>query len=112
MFGMMSTEGWLNVMWNAVDATEIYQVPQRNFSPGYIFFFLLFMIIGSLFILNLFVGVVINTFNQEKEKLSNNNKMTDLQKEYVEVMIKCYSTNPYKTVKKHHNKIRQAFMKL
>ena len=48
------------------------------------------MIIGSLFILNLFVGVVINTFNQEKEKLSNNNKMTDLQKEYVEVMIKCY----------------------
>ena len=24
MFGMMSTEGWLHVMWNAVDATEIH----------------------------------------------------------------------------------------
>ena len=24
MFGMMSTEGWLNIMWNAVDATEIH----------------------------------------------------------------------------------------
>ena len=30
------------------------------------------MIVGSLFILNLFVGVVINTFNIEKEKLSRN----------------------------------------
>ena len=100
MFGMMSTEGWLQVMWNAVDSTEIYQVPERNKSQGFIFFFVFFMIIGSLFILNLFVGVVINTFNVEKEKLSNNNKMTDLQKEYVEVMIKCYSSEPMKTAKK------------
>ena len=37
-----------------------------------------FMIVGTLFILNLFVGVVINTFDKEKEKLSNNNLMTDL----------------------------------
>lgn len=48
------------------------------------------MIVGSLFILNLFVGVVINTFNIEKEKLSHNNLMTTLQDEYVEVMIKVY----------------------
>jgi len=53
-------------------------VPIRNNSPGFVFFFVFFMIIGSLFILSLFVGVVINTFNVEKEKLSNNNKMTDL----------------------------------
>ena len=48
------------------------------------------MIVGTLFILNLFVGVVINTFDKEKEKLSNNNLMTDLQKEYCEILIKCY----------------------
>ena len=78
MFGMMTTEGWLHVMWNAVDATEIHQVPMRDNSPEFAIFFIVFMIIGSLFILNLFVGVVINTFNVEKEKLSNNNKMTDL----------------------------------
>ena len=48
------------------------------------------MVIGSLFILNLFVGVVINTFNIEKEKLSRNSLMTDLQDEYCDVLIKCY----------------------
>ena len=109
LFGMMSTEGWLNVMWNTVDATELYQVPKRNSSPAYVFFFIFFMIIGSLFILNLFVGVVISTFNLEKEKLSNNNRMTDLQKEYVEVMIKCYSNRPIKIVKKKMNKLRRIF---
>ena len=30
------------------------------------------MVVASLFILNLFVGVVINTFNTEKEKLLRN----------------------------------------
>ena len=56
----------------------------------FIFFFQFFMIVGTLFILNLFVGVVINTFDKEKEKLSRNNLMTDLQNEYCEVLIKCY----------------------
>ena len=78
MFGMMSTEGWLEVMWDAVDSTEIHQVPRRNNKPAFIFFFSFFMIVGSLFLLNLFVGVVINTFNIEKEKLSHNNLLTDL----------------------------------
>ena len=72
MFGMMSTEGWLEIMWSAVDANNIHQVPRRNNSMVLIVFFSFFMVAGSLFILNLFVGVVINTFNIEKEKLSRN----------------------------------------
>lgn len=91
MFGMMTTEGWLDVMWSAVDSTEIHQVPRLNNQPAFIIFFSIFMIIGSLFILNLFVGVVINVFNIEKEKLSHNNLLTNNQEEYCEVLIKCYT---------------------
>lgn len=78
MFGMMSTEGWLEVMWSAVDSTNIHQVPRRDNNMIFILFFSFFMVVGSLFILNLFVGVVINTFNIEKEKLSRNNLITEL----------------------------------
>ena len=78
LFGMMMTEGWMDVMWHAVDSTNIHQVPLRNNNPAFIFFFMFFMIIGTLFILNLFIGVVINTFDKEKEKLSHNYLMTDL----------------------------------
>ena len=112
MFGMMSTEGWLEVMWAAVDSTEVHQVPSRNNQMGFIVFFSFFMIIGSLFILNLFVGVVINTFNIEKEKLSRNNLMTEVQNEYVEVLIKCYQLRPLKAVVQTGNKCRDSMMKV
>ena len=78
MFGMITTEGWLDVMFAVVDSNKIDLVPERNLHPGYIVYFGIFMIFGSLFILNLFVGVVINTFNVEKEKLSHNGLMTVL----------------------------------
>ena len=106
MFGMISTEGWLDVMWAAVDSTEIHQVPRRNNTPAFIFFFSFFMIVGSLFILNLFVGVVINTFDIEKEKLSHNNLMTTLQDEYCEVLVKCYQSRPTRSVIETGNKCR------
>ena len=70
------------------------------------------MILGSLFILNLFVGVVINTFNIEKEKLSRNNLMTDLQNEYCEVLIKCYGLRPMKAVIETGNKFRDQMTRI
>ena len=96
MFGMITTEGWLDVLFAVVDSNKIDYVPERNLNPGYIIYFSIFMIVGSLFILNLFVGVVISTFNVEKEKLSHNGLMTPLQNEYVEALIKCFVTNPKK----------------
>ena len=94
MFTMMTNEGWTEVMWQTVDATEIHQMPSRNHKPLFILFCCLFLILGSLFILNLFVGVVIDTFKKEKYKLSNNNYLTRLQFEYLEVLHKCYSLSP------------------
>ena len=62
MFNLMTTEGWNTIMWAGVDATEIFQQPSLNQSPWMSLFFIGFLIIGSLFILNLFVAVVIDTF--------------------------------------------------
>ena len=112
MFGMMTTEGWLDVMWSAVDSTNINQVPQRNNKLEFIAFFSIFMIIGSLFLLNLFVGVVINTFNIEKEKLLRNALMTDLQDEYCEVLIKCYKLKPLKKAVLTGNKCRDTMIQI
>lgn len=64
------------------------------------------MVVGSLFILNLFVGVVINTFNIEKEKLSRNNLMTEIQNEYCEVLIKSYGLKPLMAVIETGNRCR------
>lgn len=43
------------------------------------------MIFGSLFITNLFIYVVINTFEEEKSKIDRNYLLTNFQKEWIQV---------------------------
>lgn len=59
------------------------------------FFFIFFMIVGSLFILNMFVGIVINVFNMEKETLQMNHLLTKTQADWCEVLIFCYQQKPW-----------------
>jgi hypothetical protein len=52
------------------------------------------MIMGSLFTLNLFVGVVISNFNNEKRQLFRTHMLTPLQIEYCDILVKCYKAQP------------------
>jgi hypothetical protein len=70
LFEMATSEGWVDVMWSGVDATEPNFQPVHKNQFEWVVFFIVFMIVGSLFVLNLFVGVVINTYNFENEFLS------------------------------------------
>lgn len=77
LFEMMTTEGWLTVMFAGVDSTGIDSQPKRDNKLFAILFFVGFMIVGSQFILNLFVGVVIDNFNKIKEKELGNIFLTE-----------------------------------
>lgn len=48
-----------------------------NFNLYWSLFFILFILFGNFLILNLFVGVVVSTFNKEKELLGKNFLLTD-----------------------------------
>lgn len=63
LFEMSTTEGWVAVMWSGVDAVGIDKQPEFEKQILWVFFFIFFIIVGSNFLLNLFVGVVINKFN-------------------------------------------------
>lgn len=72
LFEMMSTEGWIDVMNQGIDSVapvkgEMMQ-PKMNNSSVPILYFVIFMVFGSQFILNLFVGVIMDNFNKIKEK--------------------------------------------
>jgi hypothetical protein len=69
-------------------------MPVPNNSEVQALFFIFYIIIGSLFIINLFVGVVISNFSMEKEKLARNTQLTPLQMEYCNTMFKCFSIMP------------------
>jgi hypothetical protein len=75
-------------------------------------FFILFFIFGSLFILNLFVGVVTDQFNKEKEKLGKNCLLTNKQQEWVLIQLLCVNSRPMKQRKMTKHKMINICIKI
>jgi Ion transport protein len=59
-----------------------------------------FIIFGSLFTLNLFIGVIIDNFNEQKKKAGGSLEMfmTEDQKKYYNAMKKMGSKKPMKAI--------------
>lgn len=97
LFEMSTTEGWVTVMNFGIDSRGIDLQPKSNSNRLNSIYFILFIIIGSFFILNLFVGVVISTFNVEKENLGKNYLLTPTQKEWISARSNIVKMKPLKT---------------
>ena len=63
-------EGWMEVMADAVDARGEGMQPEREANIYAYFYFVVFIVCGSFFTLNLFIGVIIDNFNMLKKRVS------------------------------------------
>ncbi|MEJ1285909.1 hypothetical protein NN561_016908 [Cricetulus griseus] len=73
-------------------------------------YFVVFIIFGSFFTLNLFIGVIIDNFNQQQKKISGQDIfMTEEQKKYYNAMKKLGTKKPQKPIPRPLNKC-QAFV--
>jgi hypothetical protein len=64
---------------------KLNQQPQRDQNQIMLLYFVFFIIFGSFFTLNLFVGVILDNFNEQKKKFGGGNIdafMTEDQKKY------------------------------
>lgn len=94
LFQMMTTEGWMSVLYAGVDAVGVDQQPVQDYSLFYTLYFICFAIVGSQFIINLFVGVVIDNFNKIKEKEEMGQMfVTDHQRSWIEIQRVILSKN-------------------
>lgn len=99
LFTMATTSGWSDILYQSTSATDIDYIPKRNNAIGWTFFFILFIIIGSFFLLNLFVGVVISTYNSEKDRIGGNDLLTDKQKEWLDTRLLVLKSKPTKKLR-------------
>ena len=67
LFETATLEMWLEVMYHSVDAVAEGLQPRLNYNEGAALFYVVFIIIGAFFVMNLFVGVTIDKFNEMKE---------------------------------------------
>ena len=64
-------EGWMEVMQDAVDVTEVYQQPEFEANLYAYLYFVFFIVFGAFFVLNLFISVIIDNFNVLKKKVAS-----------------------------------------
>mmetsp|Transcript_5497 Transcript_5497/g.8601 ORF Transcript_5497/g.8601 Transcript_5497/m.8601 type:complete len:103 (+) Transcript_5497:4938-5246(+) len=74
----------MDVMYFGMDSSGIGNQPVKNNRPLFAFYFVSFIIIGNIFILKLFVGIVIDKFNRLKDRMQGYALMTRDQKEWIE----------------------------
>uniref|UniRef100_A0A3Q2PDK8 Voltage-dependent T-type calcium channel subunit alpha-1I-like n=1 Tax=Fundulus heteroclitus TaxID=8078 RepID=A0A3Q2PDK8_FUNHE len=64
LFVLASKDGWVNIMYHGLDAVGIDQQPMTNNNPWMLLYFISFLLIVSFFVLNMFVGVVVENFHK------------------------------------------------
>eukprot|EP01064_Diplonema_japonicum_P029541 TRINITY_DN4809_c0_g1_i1.p1 TRINITY_DN4809_c0_g1~~TRINITY_DN4809_c0_g1_i1.p1 ORF type:complete len:1504 (+),score=269.06 TRINITY_DN4809_c0_g1_i1:171-4682(+) len=85
LFEVSTLELWSKIMYNTIDGTDRGHGPERNASPLVGLYFILFIIIGSFFVLNLFVGVVIFNYNVEKKHMEGRALLSPEQERWIEM---------------------------
>ncbi|XP_050954577.1 sodium channel, voltage gated, type V-like, alpha b isoform X2 [Labeo rohita] len=106
-------KGWMEIMYAAVDSRSVEEQPIKENSLYMYLYFVIFIIFGSFFTLNLFIGVIIDNFNQQKRKLGGQDIfMTEEQKKYYNAMKKLGSKKPQKPIPRPPNPIQGFFFDL
>ncbi|XP_005152704.2 sodium channel protein type 2 subunit alpha-like isoform X15 [Melopsittacus undulatus] len=100
-------KGWMDIMYAAVDSRDVKDQPKYEDNLYMYLYFVIFIIFGSFFTLNLFIGVIIDNFNQQKKKFGGQDIfMTEEQKKYYNAMKKLGSKKPQKPIPRPVNKFQ------
>ncbi|XP_039613454.1 sodium channel, voltage-gated, type I-like, alpha isoform X1 [Polypterus senegalus] len=100
-------KGWMDIMYAAVDSRNVEDQPKYEVNLYMYIYFVIFIIFGSFFTLNLFIGVIIDNFNQQKKKFGGQDIfMTEEQKKYYNAMKKLGSKKPQKPIPRPSNKFQ------
>jgi len=96
LFEVASLEIWLDVMYAAMDVPEkLGEQPQRDQSWAWALYFVVFIVVGSFLMMNLFVGAVVDNFNRIKCSMDKKGAvMTDEQEAFVQSMKTMFNKKP------------------
>jgi hypothetical protein len=82
LFYVLVNAGWLEIAESTFDITGVDKVPAQDSNLGSWVYFLIFHLIFSFFMLNLFIGVLSSAFGEK----SGSNLTTNLQRRWIRVL--------------------------
>ena len=78
LFVVSSLEGWPDIMFYALDFTGVDKGPTMNNSQLSMAYFVVFIIVGSFFLLNFFIGVLFLEYNKAQKEEQRGYSESDL----------------------------------
>ncbi|XP_039520815.1 voltage-dependent T-type calcium channel subunit alpha-1G isoform X4 [Pimephales promelas] len=94
LFVLASKDGWVDIMYDGLDAVGVDQQPIMNYNPWMLLYFISFLLIVAFFVLNMFVGVVVENFHKcrrhqeaEEAKLREEKRLKRMEKKRRNIML-------------------------
>jgi len=67
-FEISTLEMWPGMMYDAIDSVQLDHVPVREYNGAIAIIFIFFIFFTTFFIMNLFISVIVDKFNEEIKK--------------------------------------------
>ncbi|XP_054713123.1 muscle calcium channel subunit alpha-1-like [Uloborus diversus] len=95
LFTVSTFEGWPQLLYVAIDSRAEDEGPYHNYRPMVAIFFIIYIIIIAFFMVNIFVGFVIVTFQNEGEQEYKNCELDKNQRNCIEFALKAKPVRRY-----------------
>ncbi|CAJ1085557.1 voltage-dependent L-type calcium channel subunit alpha-1D [Xyrichtys novacula] len=95
LFTVSTFEGWPTLLYKAIDSNKENMGPIYNYRTEISIFFIIYIIIIAFFMMNIFVGFVIVTFQEQGEKEYKNCELDKNQRQCVEYALKARPLRRY-----------------
>jgi voltage-dependent calcium channel T type alpha-1G len=74
LFVLSSKDGWVQIMYTGIDAVGVDKQPIENYNEWMLLYFISFLLLVGFFVLNMFVGVVVENFHKCREEQEREEK--------------------------------------
>ena len=109
LFSIAVKDGWFNAMYNAMDAQGENLGPSRGANPYSALYFIVFLVIGGFFLINLFVGVLVDRFSEMKARGEGSAFMTEDQRNWVLAQKVVFRTALVPVIEPPEHRFRKFF---
>lgn len=95
LFTVSTFEGWPSLLYVSIDSNEENRGPIHNHRPFVATYYIIYIIIIAFFMVNIFVGFVIVTFQNEGEQEYKNCELDKNQRNCIEFALKAKPIRRY-----------------
>jgi hypothetical protein len=93
-FEISTLEMWPDMMFIAIDSVGIDEARKIDNNIAYSLIYISFIFVTSFFVMNLFISVIVDKFNEELKERQGQKDFTTEQKEWVKIQRLLVHTNP------------------